>query len=135
MQLIQSDPVLTTSADARVRDDLIGLAGIATILVVVCHVWFGRVSAAIDVLLVLAGFVLGSRVIGSVGNFRALGADAAWLVRRSLPALVLTLGAGAVLTVSVQPQTRWRHSPTTHWRPWGSGRTGNCYGRQAIMCR
>ncbi|MBN3453158.1 acyltransferase [Mycobacterium sp. DSM 3803] len=124
MQLIQSGPVLTTSADARVRDDLIGLAGIATILVVVCHVWFGRVSAAIDVLLVLAGFVLGSRVIGSVGNFRALGADAAWLVRRSLPALVLTLGAGAVLTVSVQPQTRWEafadHTLATlgFWQNW-----------------
>lgn len=62
-----------------------------------------RVSAAIDVLLVLAGFVLGARGIGS-RELSALGADAARLVRRSPPALFAILGAVPVLTVSVQPQ-------------------------------
>jgi peptidoglycan/LPS O-acetylase OafA/YrhL len=73
-------------------------------------VWFGRVSGGVDVFLVLSGFFFGGSLLRT-----ALNPDASlspWpeivrLVRRLVPALVVVLAAGAVLTVVVQPQTRW----------------------------
>ena len=92
------------------RHDLDGLRGVAIALVAVFHVWFGRVSGGVDVFLVLSGFFFGSSLLRS-----ALAPGAAlspWptikrLARRLLPALVVVLAAAAVLTVLVQPQTRW----------------------------
>ena len=92
------------------RHDLDGLRGVAIALVAVFHVWFGRVSGGVDVFLVLSGFFFGSSLLRS-----ALAPGAAlspWptikrLARRLLPALVVALAAAAVLTVLVQPQTRW----------------------------
>ncbi|HTM83463.1 MAG TPA: acyltransferase family protein [Mycobacterium sp.] len=85
------------------------MSGLAVALVVICHVWFGRASAGIDVLLVLSGFFIGGRVLQCVGtsNRRSLGAELMWVARRILPALVLVLAVSAALTVLVQPQTRW----------------------------
>ncbi|BBY67423.1 acyltransferase family protein [Mycolicibacterium helvum] len=92
------------------RHDLDGLRGVAIALVAVFHVWFGRVSGGVDVFLVLSGFFFGGSLLRT-----ALNPDSAlspWpeilrLVRRLLPALVIVLAVGAVLTVLVQPQTRW----------------------------
>jgi peptidoglycan/LPS O-acetylase OafA/YrhL len=92
------------------RHDLDGLRGVAIALVAVFHVWFGRVSGGVDVFLVLSGFFFGGSLLRT-----ALNPDsplAPWpeilrLVRRLLPALVIVLAVGAVLTILVQPQTRW----------------------------
>ncbi|WP_445170202.1 acyltransferase family protein [Mycolicibacterium sp. Dal123E01] len=92
------------------RHDLDGLRGVAIALVAVFHVWFGRVSGGVDVFLVLSGFFFGGSLLRT-----ALKPDASlspWpeitrLIRRLLPALVVVLAAGAVLTIIVQPQTRW----------------------------
>ncbi len=92
------------------RHDLDGLRGIAIALVAVFHVWFGRVSGGVDVFLALSGFFFGGRLLRT-----ALTPDASlWpvpevirLVRRLLPALVVVLAASAVLTILVQPETRW----------------------------
>lgn len=92
------------------RHDLDGLRGVAIALVAVFHVWFGRVSGGVDVFLVLSGFFFGGSLLRT-----ALNPDSSlspWpevlrLVRRLLPALVVVLAAGAVLTILVQPETRW----------------------------
>lgn len=92
------------------RHDLDGLRGVAIALVAVFHVWFGRVSGGVDVFLVLSGFFFGGSLLRT-----ALNPDSAlspWseivrLVRRLLPALVLVLAASALLTILIQPQTRW----------------------------
>jgi len=92
------------------RHDLDGLRGVAIALVAIFHVWFGRVSGGVDVFLVLSGFFFGSSLLRSA---LAPGASLSpWptikrLARRLLPALVVVLAAAAVLTVLVQPQTRW----------------------------
>ena len=92
------------------RHDLDGLRGVAIALVAVFHVWFGRVSGGVDVFLVLSGFFFGSSLLRSALAPRA--SLSPWptikrLARRLLPALVVVLAAAAVLTVLVQPQTRW----------------------------
>lgn len=92
------------------RHDLDGLRGIAIALVAVFHVWFGRVSGGVDVFLALSGFFFGGRLLRTA---LAPGAslwpvpEVTRLVRRLLPALVVVLAAAAVLTILIQPETRW----------------------------
>jgi peptidoglycan/LPS O-acetylase OafA/YrhL len=93
----------------RVRDDLIGLSGVAIVMVVICHFWFGRACSGLDVLLVLSGYLIGGRVLRHIGTASpaALAAEVVRLARWLLPPLVLVLVVCAVLTVLIQPQTRW----------------------------
>ncbi len=92
------------------RHDLDGLRGVAIALVAMFHVWFGRVSGGVDVFLVLSGFFFGGSLLRAAltpSSPRSPMPEIARLVRRLLPALVLVLAASAVLTILIQPQTRW----------------------------
>ncbi|MCX2930172.1 acyltransferase family protein [Mycobacterium sp. CVI_P3] len=92
------------------RHDLDGLRGVAIALVALFHVWFGRVSGGVDVFLVLSGFFFGGSLLRTAlnpGSSLSPWPEILRLVRRLLPALVVVLAAGAVLTILVQPQTRW----------------------------
>jgi peptidoglycan/LPS O-acetylase OafA/YrhL len=95
---------------AYYRHDLDGLRGIAIALVAMFHVWFGRVSGGVDVFLALSGFFFGGKVLRAALNptlpLSPLP-ELIRLVRRLLPALVVALAGCAVLTVLIQPQTRW----------------------------
>ena len=92
------------------RHDLDGLRGIAIALVAVFHVWFGRVSGGVDVFLALSGFFFGGRLLRTAltpGASLWPVPEVTRLVRRLLPALVVVLAASAVLTILIQPETRW----------------------------
>ncbi|MDV3126454.1 acyltransferase [Mycobacterium sp. 21AC1] len=92
------------------RHDLDGLRGIAIALVAVFHVWMGRVSGGVDVFLLLSGFFFGGSVLRTAltpGETLVPLHNLRRLVRRLVPALVVVLAASAVLTVLIQPQTRW----------------------------
>jgi peptidoglycan/LPS O-acetylase OafA/YrhL len=92
------------------RYDLDGLRGIAIALVAVFHVWFGRVSGGVDVFLALSGFFFGGKILRAALDPAVLlspAAETIRLVRRLVPALVVVLAASAVLTILVQPETRW----------------------------
>ncbi len=92
------------------RHDLDGLRGIAIALVAMFHVWFGRVSGGVDVFLALSGFFFGGKVLRTALNpasSLSLLPELIRLVRRLLPALVVALAGCAVLTILIQPQTRW----------------------------
>jgi len=95
---------------AGYRHDLDGLRGIAIALVAVFHVWFGRVSGGVDVFLALSGFFFGGRLLRTAltpGASLWPVPEVIRLVRRLLPALVVVLAASAVLTILIQPETRW----------------------------
>src|ERR1700743_1831522 len=116
---------LTRSADAGVapsaqpasenregfyRHDLDGLRGIAIALVAMFHVWFGRVSGGVGVFLALSGFFFGGKLLRTAlkpGSSLAPLPEVVRLVRRLLPALVVVLAGCAVLTILIQPETRW----------------------------
>src|SRR6478735_758317 len=92
------------------RHDLDGLRGVAIALVAVFHVWFGRVSGGVDVFLALSGFFFGGRLLRTAltpGASLWAVPEVTRLVRRLLPALVVVLAASAVLTILIQPETRW----------------------------
>ncbi|MHC9292813.1 acyltransferase family protein [Mycobacterium sp. LTG2003] len=92
------------------RHDLDGLRGIAIALVAVFHVWFGRVSGGVDVFLALSGFFFGGKILRAAltpGASLWPMPEVVRLVRRLLPALVVVLAASAVLTILIQPETRW----------------------------
>ncbi|MGV0634727.1 acyltransferase family protein [Mycolicibacillus trivialis] len=103
-------PEMGSRTSGFYRHDLDGLRGIAIALVAMFHVWFGRVSGGVDVFLALSGFFFGGKLLRAALNPAAplaLWPQITRLVRRLLPALVVVLAAGAVLTILVQPQTRW----------------------------
>ncbi|MBU3750747.1 MAG: acyltransferase, partial [Mycobacterium sp.] len=109
-ELCPPEPAPTPRRTAPYRHDLDGLRGVAIALVAVFHVWFGRVSGGVDVFLALSGFFFGSSLLRGVltpGSSLSPWPNLSRLVRRLLPALVVVLAAAGVLTVLVQPQTRW----------------------------
>src|ERR1700744_2070313 len=92
------------------RHDLDGLRGVAIALVAMFHVWFGRVSGGVDVFLALSGFFFGGKLLRAAlnpGSSLSPAPEVIRLVRRLLPALVVVLAGCALLTILVQPQTRW----------------------------
>ena len=105
-----SPPAVEPAGPAAYRHDLDGLRGVAIALVAIFHVWFGRVSGGVDVFLALSGFFFGSSLLRSAllpGSSLAARPRLIRLARRLLPALIVVLAAAALLTVAVQPKTRW----------------------------
>lgn len=109
MQAIVDDPVRVSAVRPQASDPLIGLSGVAIVMVVVGHFWFGQASAGLDVLFMLTGVLLGRRVLHHIGTAgpSAMAGEFAWLVRWLVPPMVLMIAVCAVLTVLIQPQTRW----------------------------
>jgi len=106
----QQAQAATESRAEFYRHDLDGLRGIAIALVAMFHVWFGRVSGGVDVFLALSGFFFGGKLL-RVALTPASSLDpfpeVIRLVRRLLPTLVVVLAVCALLTVLIQPETRW----------------------------
>jgi len=72
------------------------------------HIWFGRVSGGVDVFLALSGFFFGGKILrAALNETLSPPAEVVRLVRRLVPALVVVLAACTLLTIWVQPQTRW----------------------------
>ena len=103
LQTTQHTPVIVAPVARQTRRDLDAVATVAVALVVIGHFWLGRTTGGVDVLLVLAGYFVGARVLrGST-----VPTQIWWWARRVIPALVLALTVSAGLTLTVQPQTRW----------------------------
>jgi peptidoglycan/LPS O-acetylase OafA/YrhL len=108
---VEPAPAATAAAtrpNGFYRYDLDGLRGIAIALVAMFHIWFGRVSGGVDVFLALSGFFFGGKVLrNALNQTLSPPAEVLRLVRRLVPALVVVLAGCALLTILVQPETRW----------------------------
>ncbi|MFE3544269.1 acyltransferase family protein [Nocardia sp. NPDC059177] len=96
-------------AASTYRSDLDGLRGLAIALVVVFHVWMGRVSGGVDVFLVLSGFFFTGLLLR-----RAERDETAWewavlrrTARRLVPAMTVVLAAVVVASTLLLPYTQW----------------------------
>ncbi|MBE3001303.1 acyltransferase, partial [Nocardiopsis sp. HNM0947] len=94
------------------RPEIEGLRAVAVALVVVYHVWFGRVSGGVDVFLLLTGFLItGSllRMLERDGRI-AFTAFISRLARRLLPPVAVVLAAVLAATYVFLPSTRWEQT-------------------------
>lgn len=91
------------------RADLDGLRGLAIGLVVVFHVWFGRVSGGVDVFLALSGFFFVGSLLRVTESTAALDPRPVLrrVSRRLLAPLVLVLVAITAAQVVLTPPTGW----------------------------
>nr|WP_281070293.1 acyltransferase family protein [Paeniglutamicibacter kerguelensis] len=91
------------------RPELQGLRALAVVLVMVYHVWFGRVSGGVDVFLMLSAFFLTGSFIRKVETGRPLALVTYWLnvFRRLLPAAVVVLLAVIAASAALLPKARW----------------------------
>lgn len=94
---------------ASYRADIDGLRTLAIVLVVVYHVWLGRVSGGVDVFLMVSAFLLtGSLARRAIeGTPLALGAFWSRRFRRLIPAAAVTLLAVLGAAYAFMPPTQW----------------------------
>ncbi|MFD5829237.1 acyltransferase family protein [Lentzea sp. NPDC060358] len=90
------------------RPELQGLRAVAACLVVVYHVWLGRVSGGVDVFFLISGFLVTGQLVRATARGR-LDLRALWsrMARRLLPAAFVVLGATVVAGMLLLPPDRW----------------------------
>ncbi|MBA2322505.1 MAG: acyltransferase family protein [Pseudonocardiales bacterium] len=97
-----------TAVNSGFRPELHGLRALASILVVVYHVWLGRVSGGVDVFFVLSGFLITGQLTRALArggiDYRAMWAR---MIRRLVPAAVTVLLGCVVAGVLLLPENRW----------------------------
>ncbi|MEJ6550408.1 acyltransferase family protein [Corynebacterium sp. USCH3] len=91
------------------RRDIDGLRGLAIVLVVVFHVFVGRVSAGVDVFLLLGGIFFFSPQIRNALNPAGLTLVQSFLriFRRLYPALITVVTVAVVSAVLIFNRVRW----------------------------
>nr|WP_184079689.1 acyltransferase family protein [Nocardiopsis mwathae] len=92
------------------RPEIHGLRGLAVLLVVVYHIWFGRVSGGVDVFLLLSGFLITGSLVRMVERRGRVDVAAFWtrLVRRLFPAASVALAGVLAAAYLFLPDDRWR---------------------------
>ncbi|MDD7966373.1 acyltransferase family protein [Actinomycetospora lemnae] len=93
---------------SRFRPEIEGLRGLAAVLVVIYHVWVGRVSGGVDVFFLLSGFLVVGMLVRSVER-GGLRVAATWLrlFWRLLPTAGLVLLVSAVAAATLMSPLRW----------------------------
>lgn len=100
---------LATPSTSRHRRDIDGLRTVAIVLVVVYHVWLGRVSGGVDVFLMISAFLLTASLVRRAvdGTPLALGSFWSRRFRRLVPAAAVTLLGVLAAAFAVMPPTQW----------------------------
>lgn len=99
------------------RADIDGLRALAILLVVVYHVWLGRVSGGVDVFLMVSAFFLTASFVRRVQSHRPLELGTFWLrrFRRLLPAAAVTIAGVLAVAFLSYPQTEWPRVWSEAW--------------------
>lgn len=105
------------SASREWRADIDGLRAFAIVLVVVYHVWLGRVSGGVDVFLLVSAYFLTASFIRRAETLRPGDLAIFWFRRfaRLLPAAAVTILAVLGFTAAVFPGSLWRTVWNQSW--------------------
>lgn len=100
----------TVSVASGRRADLDGLRAFAVALVVVYHVWLGRVSGGVDVFLLLSAYFLTGSFARRVDRVSFASLPAFWARRfgQLLPGAALTIVGVLAFAALVLPSSQWR---------------------------
>lgn len=93
----------------KFRSEIQGLRSLAILLVVMYHVWFGRVSGGVDVFLFISAFLLSLSSLQKINADKPLNLVKYWLhvFQRLLPAAGFVVVATLVGSYFVLAPTRW----------------------------
>ena len=96
-------------AERKFRPEIQGLRAVAVLLVVLYHVWLGRVSGGVDVFLMISAFLMTGQFVSRHRRGERTRLVKHWLhvFRRLMPAAVVTIAGTVVATVIFLPATRW----------------------------
>lgn len=93
----------------RYRPEVQGLRALAVVLVVIYHVWLGRVSGGVDIFLLISAFLLTGSFVRQVEAAQPLQLGRHWLhlFKRLLPAAVAVLLAVLAAARFLMPGSDW----------------------------
>lgn len=101
------------AADARrqvrgYRPELQGLRALASTLVVVYHVWLGRISGGVDVFFLISGFLITGQLFRASSRGR-IQFRPMWgrMIKRLFPAALTVLLVTMAASVLILPEDRW----------------------------
>jgi peptidoglycan/LPS O-acetylase OafA/YrhL len=99
------------------RPEIQGLRALAVLLVVVYHVWLGRVSGGVDIFLLISAFLITLSFTRKGEDGKPLHLVKYWLhlFKRQLPAIVVVLLAVLVATALLLPSSRWADIFSQTW--------------------
>jgi len=98
----------STPSRARFRPEIEGLRALACVLVVLYHVWLGRISGGVDVFLFLTGFLITGQLFrASVRGRIEFRSFWSRIIMRLFPATLTVLLVVVAAGVLVLPQSRW----------------------------
>ena len=92
----------------KFRPEIQGLRALAALLVVVYHVWLGRISGGVDVFFLISGFL----ITGQLYRARSRGRiefQPMWgrMIKRLFPAALTVLAAVIAVSLVLLPEYRW----------------------------
>ena len=101
-------PPTEQTATRKYRPEIQGLRAVAASLVVIYHVWLGRISGGVDVFFLVSGFLITGQLFrASVRDrirFRPLWGR---MIKRLFPAALTVLLAVVGASLVLLPETRW----------------------------
>lgn len=93
----------------RFRPEIEGVRTIATLLIVIYHIWLGRVSGGIDVFFVISGYLMTLSILSTIERTGSMNFVDYFLklTRRLFPQAIVVLIFTGVLAVVLLPQFEW----------------------------
>lgn len=99
------------------RRDIDGLRTLAIALVVLYHVWFGRVSGGVDVFLLVSAYLLTGSFVRNAAKVGWEFIGGFWVRRfaRLLPPAAVTIAGILIFTLLVRPPSAWNEAWAQAW--------------------
>lgn len=99
-----------SSGEAFYRADLQGLRTLTAFIIMIYHIWIVKVSGGVDVLFVVSGFLITSRLLRSLAHAGRIDllAYAARIAARILPSALFVAVATALATLAFVPPPLWK---------------------------
>ena len=96
------------SDGSRFRPEIEGLRAIASLLVVIYHVWIGRVSGGVDVFFALTGFLAAGQLVRAAER-GGIDLVTQWgrTLRRLVPPAAVVLVGTMIASLVFLPESRW----------------------------
>ena len=98
-----------TLPNKRFRPEIEGVRTIATLLIVIYHIWLGRVSGGIDVFFVISGYLMTLSILSTIERTGSVNFFDYFLklTRRLFPQAIVVLIVTGIFAVILLPQFEW----------------------------